>query len=36
MDDINFFNEIFLLGDFIVNLLDNGKYILKENQTKQS
>ena len=31
LDDINLDNEIFLLGDFSMNLFDNGKYILKEN-----
>ena len=25
-------NEIYLLGDFNINLLQNGKFILKENQ----
>ena len=24
-------NEIYLLGDFNINLLQNGKFILKEN-----
>ena len=32
LDDINLDNEIFLLGDFNINLLHNGKYILKEIQ----
>ena len=36
LDDINLDNEIFLLGDFNINLLDNGKYILKENQAMQN
>ena len=36
MDDINLDNEIFLLGDFNINLLHNGKYTLKENQTMQN
>ena len=35
LDDINFDNEIFLLGDFSMNLLHNRKYILKENQAMQ-
>ena len=35
LDDINLDNEIFLLGDFSMNLLHNGKYILKENQAMQ-
>ena len=26
-------NEIYLLGDFNINLLQNGKFILKENQS---
>ena len=26
-------NEIYLLGDFNINLLPNGKFILKENQS---
>ena len=33
LDDIN--NEMFLLGDFSINLLHNGKCILKENQSIQ-
>ena len=36
LDDINLDNEIFLLGDFNINLLHNGKYILKENQAMQN
>ena len=36
LDDINLYNEIFLLGDFNINLLHNGKYILKENQAIQN
>ena len=36
LDDINLDNEIFLLGDFNINLLDNGKYILEENQAMQN
>ena len=36
LDDINLDNEIFLLGDFTINLLDNGKYILEENQAMQN
>ena len=35
-DDINLNNEIFWLGDFNVNLLHNGKYILKENQAMEN
>ena len=34
LDDINLDNEIFLLGDFNINLFHNGKYILKENQAQ--
>ena len=26
-------NEIYLLGDFNINLLQNGKFILKKNQS---
>ena len=26
-------NEIYLLGDFNINLLQNGKFIIKENQS---
>ena len=33
LGDINFNNEIFLLGD--INLLHNAKYILEENQAMQ-
>ena len=36
LDDINLNNEVFLLGDFIINLFHNGKYILKENQAMQN
>ena len=36
LDDINLNNEIFWLGDFNVNLLHNGKYILKENQAMEN
>ena len=36
LDDINLDNEIFLLSDFNINHLRNGKYILKENQAMQS
>ena len=36
LNDINLDNEIFLLGDFSINLLYNGKYILKENQAMQN
>ena len=36
LDDINLDNEIFLLGDFNINLFHNGKYILKENQAMQN
>ena len=36
LDDINLDNEIFLFGDFNINLLHNGKYILKENQAMQN
>ena len=36
LDDINLDNEIFLLGGFSINLLRNGKYILKENQAMQN
>ena len=35
LDDINLGHEIFLLGDFSMNLFHNGKYILKENQAMQ-
>ena len=34
--NIKFDNEIFLLEDFNINLLHNGKYILKENQAMQN
>ena len=33
---INLDNEIFLFGDFNVNIFRNGKYILKENQAMQN
>ena len=36
LDDINLDNEIFLLGDLNINLLHNGKYILKENKAMQN
>ena len=36
LDDIYLDNEIFLLGDFNINLLHNEKYILKENQALQN
>ena len=36
LDDTNLDNEIFLLGDFNISLLHNGKYILKENQAMQN
>ena len=36
LDDINLDNEIFLLGDFNINLFHNGKYIPKENQAMQN
>ena len=36
LGDINLDNERFLLGDFDINLLHNGKYILKENQAMQN
>ena len=36
LDDVNLGNEIFLLGDFNINLLHNGKYILKEKQAMQN
>ena len=36
LDDINVDNEVFLLGDFNVSLLHNGKYILKENEAIQN
>ena len=36
LDDINLDNEILLLGDFNINLLRNGKYILKEKQAMQN
>ena len=32
LEDTNLDNEILLLGDFNINLLHNGNYILKENQ----
>ena len=35
MDDMKFNNEIFLLGDFNINFLHNGKYIPKLNQILQ-
>ena len=36
LDDINFDNEIFLLGDLDIKFLHNGKHILKENQAMQN
>ena len=36
LHDINLDNEIFLLGDFSINLLHNGKYILREYQAMQN
>ena len=36
LDNINLDNEIFLFGDFNINLLHNGKYILKEKQAMQN
>ena len=36
LDDINLNNEIFWLVDFNINLLHNGKYILKENQAMEN
>ena len=36
LDNINLDNEIFLFGDFNINLLHNGKYILKENKAMQN
>ena len=36
LDDINLNNEIFWLVDFNINLLRNGKYILKENQAMEN
>ena len=36
LDHINLENEILLLGDFSINLLHNGKYIIKENQAMQN
>ena len=36
LDDINLDNEIFLLGDFNINLFHNGKYLLKENKAMQN
>ena len=36
LDDINLESEIFVLGDFNINLFHNGKYILKENQAMQN
>ena len=35
LNHINLDNEMFLLGDFNINL-HNGKYILKENQAMQN
>ena len=32
MDDMKFDNETFLLGDFNINFLHNGKFIPKLNQ----
>ena len=36
LDDINLDNEIFLLGDFTINLFHNGKYFLKNKQDMQN
>ena len=36
LDDINLNNEIFWLVDFNINLLHNGKHILKENQAMEN
>ena len=36
LDDINLENEIFLLGDFNINVFHNGEYTLKENQVMQN
>ena len=36
LDDISLDNETFLLLDFNINLLHNGKHILKENQAMQN
>ena len=36
LDDINLDNEIFLLGNFNINPLHNGKYIPKEMQAMQN
>ena len=36
LDDINLDNELFLLVYFNINLLHNGKYILKQNQAMQN
>ena len=36
LDDISLDNEIFLLGDFNINLPHNAQYILKENQAMQN
>ena len=36
LNDINIDNRISLLGDFSVNLLHNGNYIIKENQAIQN
>ena len=36
LDDINLDNEMFLLGDFNINIFHNGKYILKGNQAMQN
>ena len=36
LDDINLDNEIFFLGDFNINLLNNDKYIFKEKKVMRS
>ena len=36
LDGINLDNELFLLVYFNINLLHNGKYILKQNQAMQN
>ena len=36
LDNINLDNEIFLHVDFNINLIHNGKYILKENRAMQN
>ena len=36
LEDISLENEVFLPGDFNINIFPNGKYILKENQAMQN